>query len=226
LKPEEKRERKMAQVCCISFCLLVLLMVSLTGAFSPAEQSTRGASGRSTKLEASLSSQIERRRRLILQVPLTLTLLNAPPADAVMEKATNVFQAGKRLTFPEAEARFREGRRSLHYLLDHYDEICEGGGDNVRRYLGTVGTSSGLFGIGKVMRVLQERADDVVEYTETMNEVEKCIQQADGSSYMAIFVTTSSSSTPPSKYFADAKIEIERCVKAMDELAAMIDLKV
>ena len=42
---------------------------------------------------------------------------------------------------------------------------------------------------------------------------------------MAIFVVTSTSSTPPAKYFNDAKIEIKRCAKAMDDLAVMIDLK-
>jgi hypothetical protein len=62
----------------------------------------------------------------------------------------------------EAEQRFRTGRESLQYLLDHYDEICEGGGDNVRRYLGTVGVT-GLFGIGKALRVLGEDVDDIVE---------------------------------------------------------------
>ena len=60
--------------------------------------------------------------------------------------------------------------------------------------------------------------------TELANEVEKSIQQADGSAYMAIFVTTSSSSTPPSRYFKDARVEIERCSSALDELAAMIGL--
>ena len=49
------------------------------------------------------------------------------------------------------------------YLLHNYDSICDGGGDNVRRYLGTVGTSSGLFGIQKAMKALSERADDIVE---------------------------------------------------------------
>lgn len=142
-----------------------------------------------------------------------------------MENAPNVFAVGKALTLPEAETRFREGRKSVQYLLDNFDSIAERGGDEVRRYLGTVGTTSGLFGISKVMKVLMERADDVVEYTETMNEVDKSIQQADGSAYMAIFVTTSTSYTPPAKYFGDAKVEVERCIKAMDELAAMIDLK-
>jgi hypothetical protein len=61
--------------------------------------------------------------------------------------------------------------------------------------------------------------------TELATEVEKTIQQADGSAYMAIFVTTSSSSTPPAKYYKDAKIEIERCAKTLDELALMIGLK-
>eukprot|EP00956_Cyclotella_meneghiniana_P042724 scaffold249306_cov73-Cyclotella_meneghiniana.AAC.11 len=59
--------------------------------------------------------------------------------------------------------------------------------------------------------------------TELATEVEKTIQQADGSAYMAIFVSTSSSSTPPARYFKDARVEIERCAKTMDEIANMID---
>jgi hypothetical protein len=61
--------------------------------------------------------------------------------------------------------------------------------------------------------------------TELATEVEKTIQQADGSAYMAIFTTTSTSGVPPAKYYKDAKIEIERCAKALDELADMIGLK-
>jgi len=40
-----------------------------------------------------------------------------------------------------------------------------------------------------------------------LREIEQCIEQADGSAYMAIFVTTSTSYTPLAKYLADAKIE-------------------
>jgi len=129
------------------------------------------------------------------------------------------------LTPEEAEERFRAGRETVNDLLKNYDEICDGGGDNVRRYLGTVGTSSGLFGIAKAMKALGERADDIVEYTELAREIEQTIEQADGSAYMSIFVTTSTSYTSPEKYFKDAKIEIERCAKSMDELAGMIGLK-
>ena len=142
-----------------------------------------------------------------------------------MENAGNPFEKVGKLTIREAEDRLRLARKSAQYLLDNYDEICEGGGDNVRRYLGTVGTTSGLFGIQKVLKTLAEKADDVVEYTETSAEVEKCIQQADGSAYMAIFVTTSTSYTPPAKYFGDAKVEIKRLIIALDQLAELVGVK-
>jgi len=84
-----------------------------------------------------------------------------PSAHAVMSVDTKTTLAP--ITRLEAERRFQSGRESVQYLLDHYDEICEGGGDNVRRYLGTVGVTSGLFGIGKALKVLGEDVDDIVE---------------------------------------------------------------
>lgn len=68
----------------------------------------------------------------------------------------------KDLTQEEAEQRFRDGRKSLDFLINNYKEICDVH-HHVRRYLGTVGTSSGLFGISKAMKALSERADDIVE---------------------------------------------------------------
>lgn len=73
---------------------------------------------------------------------------------------------------------------------------------------------------------LADQADDIVEYTELSNALEQSIQQGDGSAYRAIFVTTSPSSTPPAKYFSDARIiEIKRCAKALDELSNMFRIK-
>ena len=88
-----------------------------------------------------------------------------------------------------------------------------------------MGTASGLYGIDKVMNSLKDQADDIVEYTELSTDIVQSIQQADGSAYMAIFVVSSTSQTPPSKYFGDAKIEVKRALKEMDELAEMIGLK-
>ncbi len=146
-------------------------------------------------------------------------------AFAAMKSDQTVFTPGKELTVDEAKARFQEGQASLEYLLKNYDEICEGGGDNIRRYLGTVGTSSGLYGIAKVMKILQGEADDIVEYTETMNEINAALVGADGSAYMAIFTETSTSGVPPKKYFEDAKIEVKRASASMQEIAKQLNIK-
>lgn len=179
--------------------------------------------GRWEQTTATEKSSLSRRsffHGLIAAVPIVSSVMVSDASAAVLDA-----QMVKKLTPEEAEERLRAGRESVAYLLKNYDEICAGGGDNVRRYLGTVGTSSGLFGIGKAMKILSDRADDIVEYTEVSQEVEKTIQQADGSAYMAIFTTTSTSYTPPEKYFKDARIEIERCAKALDQLAPLIGVK-
>jgi hypothetical protein len=136
-------------------------------------------------------------------------------ANAAMKSSQTTFTVGQDLTLDEAKERFKEGQKSLEYLLGHYDEICEsGGGDNVRRYLGTVGTTSGLYGIAKVMKTMQAEAPDIVEYTETMNEVNAALVGAEGSAYMAIF-----SKSHPEQYFGDANIEVKRAMASMQEIA-------
>ncbi len=164
-------------------------------------------------------------RRNIFQLPIQLTLLSQLQSVPV-HAATGEMVKGP-LTVEEAEDKFRRGYKTINYLLDHYDEICEGGGDNVRRYLGTIVSNppSELVGIGKTMVALEDKADDFIEYKETSEEVIKSINQADGSAYMAIFVTTSTSYTPPKKYFDDGKIEVKRCKAAMEQVADMVGIK-
>jgi len=206
---------------CLTATLLCLLF-SLTNGFAPRSRTTLPHAA------VELQSEASGRRSFLknaVQAGALLSVSQIFPANAVMSVDQDVFKTGQSLSTDEAKSRFKEGRKSLKYLLDNYDKVVEGGGDNVRRYLGTVGTTSGLWGIGKVMRSLQDEADDIVDYTETMQEVEASIRGADSAAYMAIFVTTSSSGTPPAKYFSDAKIEANRALKAMDELAAQINLK-
>jgi len=203
----------------VVWLLVIYLQTDLAAAFSCNTQNPSIANHEMQTLS----------RRSFLETAVTALLVATTtiPAktNAVVLDSSQKAGTLKNLTPEEAEQRFIEGRQSVDYLLKHYSEICDGGGDNVRRYLGTVGTTSGLFGIQKAMKALAERADDIVDYTELSREIETTIQQADGSAYMAIFVTTSTSYTPPEKYFSDAKIEIERCAKSMDELASMIGLK-
>lgn len=186
----------------------------------------RGLLYASLEDETTLSSGSRRKcLQISLQSFILSTMTSVGFANAAMKSDQNVFKVGKDLTDEEALARFNEGRKSLKYLLDNFDQICTGGGDNIRRYLGTVGTTSGLWGISKVMRSLQDKAEDVIEFTETMNEVDASLRGADSAAYMAIFVSTSSSSTPPEKYFEDARIESKRALQAMNELAEQIDMK-
>lgn len=72
---------------------------------------------------------------------------------------------------------------------------------------------------------MQNEAEDIVEYTETMNEVNAALQGADGSAYMAIFTVTSTSGVPPEKYFGDAKIEVKRAIKSMKDIATQLDIR-
>ena len=178
------------------------------------------SSRRISPLSATRAGVADCSRRRLLGASAAGLLTVASSSSAVPRPA----RAAATLPEDEAIERLRAGRRTAQYLLDNYSEICDGGGDNVRRYLGTVGTTSGLLNVGKTLAALRDRADDIVEYTETADEVEKCIQQADGSAYMAIFVTTSTSYDPPSKYFDQGKVEVKRLVVALDKVAGLINV--
>ena len=117
-----------------------------------------------------------------------------------------LFAAGKPLGKEKAIERFKMAQSDLNYLLENYDTITEGGGDNVRRYLGTVGVTSSMYGISKVLKELQGEADDIVEYTENMNEFNAYLGQADTACYSANFVEFSAAKTKPEEFFKNAKI--------------------
>ena len=144
--------------------------------------------------------------------------------DASMEEV-KTFKAGERLGKDAAMERFQKAQMDLNYLLDHYEEVVSnGGGDNVRRYLGTVGVSSGMYGITKVLKDLQEEANDIVEYTEAMNDFAGYLNAADTSCYSANFVTFSSAKTKPEKFFSDAKSDAMQMQKAMSTMAAQLNI--
>jgi hypothetical protein len=88
-----------------------------------------------------------------------------------------------------------------------------------------VGTSSGLYGISKVLKTLQEEsADDIVDYTELVNDFEQALRDADTACYSAIFVEFSAAKTPPEKFFTDAKSDVARMQKYFHELTALLNL--
>lgn len=141
------------------------------------------------------------------------------------EGGGNVFQPGAKLSADDAKKRLLLARTDICYLLDHYSEISEeGGGDAVRRYLGTVGVTSGMYGILKVLKGLQEEAEDIVEYTETMDEFNAYLYQAEGAAYQSLFVEHSSAKGTPESLLATAKQDIVQMKKYMDLMATQLGL--
>lgn len=157
-------------------------------------------------------------------VVATGTVATVPgTAQAAMTEDNRIF-TGQPISVEFAKERFKLAKKDIQYLLDHYDEICEGGGDNVRRYLGYVGTTSGLFGIQKVMKVLQDEADDYVAFTEDMEEFNSYLAGAEGAAYSAIFVVSSTSGDPPEKYYKIAKKNINKMKFHMENMAKELNL--
>lgn len=141
-----------------------------------------------------------------------------------MQSNQKVFIAGESLGVQASKERFREARKTITFLLDNYDEISRGGGDNVRRYLGTVGTTSALYGIQKVLKELKSEAEDIAEFMEDVEEFDYYLRAADAAAYSAIFVEYSAASTTPKQYFEDARKAIRQSSIYMEKLSQGLNL--
>jgi hypothetical protein len=124
-----------------------------------------------------------------------------------------------------AKKRFRRAIRDVDDLLANYDEITRTGGDNVRLYLGTQGVKSNMYGILKVLGGLREEAEDIVEYTEAMNEFEAFLFQADGAAYQSLFAEFSSAKIAPGSLMKTARGDIVNMRKFMSDLATQLNLE-
>lgn len=125
----------------------------------------------------------------------------------------------------DPKQRFVAARKELRELIDDYSEItANGGGDAVRNRLGTQGVNSNLFGIQKVLKTLTTEAEDIVEFTETMEEFNAYYFQAEGAAYQSMFVEHSSAKSTPESLLKTAKADIVQMEKYMDQLAAQLNL--
>lgn len=130
-----------------------------------------------------------------------------------------------RIDADEAKQKFVSARKELRKLIDDYSEItAKGGGDAVRNRLGTQGVNSNLFGIQKVLKILTTEAEDIVEYTETMEEFNAYYFQAEGAAYQSLFVEHSSAKSTPESLLKTAKADIIQMEKYMDQLAVQLNL--
>lgn len=180
--------------------------------------------------QSALSATSSRRSFLVTTTASLLisSTSSIQPAAATLMDATQdeakTFSPGTKLSVEEGKKRFSAARKDVQYLLDNYDTICEGGGDAVRRYLGTVGVSSNMYGITKVVKDLRDEADDLVEFTEIANEFEAYLYQAEGAAYQSLFVEHSSAKGTPATFLATAKKDIQKMQSFMDDLAKQLQI--
>ena len=123
------------------------------------------------------------RRPFIQSIISAATVITIPQpsfaADTLlMDKSTPSLQP---FNGDSSDARewFTSAINDIDNLLKNYDEITKTGGDNVRLYLGTQGTKSHMFGISKVLKSMKEDVDDIVEFTECLNEFEAYLYQGE-----------------------------------------------
>lgn len=226
--------------------LLALLAGALTSSafvYSPTSRSSCRRSSRSDVAALSMSSPSDNmqdvhvassRRSFLLVGPASLVTCTsiglvgtAPAAATIMDTSVEeakTFRPGTKLSVEEGKTRFTLARRDVQYLLDNYAEVSKGGGDAVRRYLGTVGVTSYMYGITKVLKDLRDEADDIVDFTETCNEFEAYLYQAEGAAYQSLFVEHSSAKGTPESFLATAKKDVQSMQRYMDELAVQLKL--
>jgi len=169
------------------------------------------------------------RRRFIVQevIPFAIILTTASsiaptPADALLiDKSSPDIPAFKG-DASDAKKRFQSAIKDVDSLIANYDEIAKSGGDNVRLYLGTQGVKSNMYGIVNVLKSLKEEADDIVEYTEALNEFEAYLFQADGAAYQSLFAEFSTAKITPESLLQIAKGDIVNMRKFMGELASQL----
>ena len=120
-----------------------------------------------------------------------------------------------------------EGYRSLGALLDNYDAVTSSeGGDGVRRYLGTVGTTSAVYLIEPAFRLLFEADESLpMEYIEGVEEIMLNLQSADADAYSANFITFSSAKGKPEDYYKRAREYVVKARTRWLQLIQMLDLK-
>jgi len=155
------------------------------------------------------------RRDFVATITITTIISAAVPLSVDVKRANAVEDM-------DPKDRFVAARKDLRDLIENYTEISSKGGDAVRSKLGTQGLKSNLFGIQKILKILIADAEDIVEYTESMNEFNAYYYQAEGAAYQSMFIEHSSAKGTPESLLKTAKTDILKMEKYMDELAVQL----
>lgn len=149
------------------------------------------------------------RRTFLVQLPATtalITCLSVPPSMAAV------------ITTEGAKTQWKNAEKGIDDLVQNWSAVSKGGGDAIRVALGTQGTSSALFQIDKVLRVLREEAEDLVEFTEQEEEFRLTLSRADSMAYSANYAGGSGKPTKPEVYIEKSQkevMELQRIAKSL-----------
>ena len=179
--------------------------------FSSSRLATTTTTTTTTSSLASVS-----RRTLFLETP-TAVLVVASSAFFVSNPTP---AAAAMMTTQTAKTQWNEAVQTIDDLVDHWSTIATSG-DGVRTKLGTQGVGSPLFQIDKVLKVLREESEDLVEFTEQAEEFQLTLARADSMAYSANFAGGSGKPTPPAFYLEKSKkevVELQRIAKALTAL--------
>ena len=178
----------------------------------------------------SIPERPQDRRSLLQQIAtasscgFTAAYLPSSPANALLVDNSSPDLPAFKGDISEAKQRFQLAIKDIDDLITNYDAISKTGGDNVRLYLGTQGVKSHMYGIMKVLKSLKDEAEDIVDYTEAMNEFEAYLFQAEGAAYQSLFVEHSSAKGTPESLLKTAKGDVMNMRKYMGALATQLHL--
>ena len=159
------------------------------------------------------------RRQLMTAAAASSTLLVSDAAlatgnmPAVMGEMTKMDGSVKKASTPAAaKKQIAAGYVELGKLIDDFDKVSSaGGGDGVRRVLGTVGTESPVYLIEPAFRLLFDEDETLpMEYIEKLESLMRNLSSADSEAYSAIFIEFSSAKGKPADYFARSKAAVIR----------------
>ena len=159
-------------------------------------------------------------------VPLSAHATGNMPA--VQGQVSNMDGSVKKASTPAAaKKQILAGYAALGKLAEDFEKVTSsGGGDGVRRVLGTVGTESPVYLIESAFRLLFD-ADDTLpmEYIESVESLMQNLASADSEAYSAIFIEFSSAKGKPEDYFKRSKAAVVRARADWEKLMSYLDLK-
>ena len=161
---------------------------------------------------------------LVLALASAASALNlaAPKSHAAAPKSVSrrdvaaAFAALSTATLPRpalaesaARAQWNAALKELDAIVSDFDAI-QGGGDGIRRRLGTVGTTSPLFQIEKACQKLLGEAEDPAEFADALEEFMLGVGRVDGMAYSSNFAGGSGkpSENSAATYIARSKKEL------------------